>query len=122
MGSTACPVLRPTSRSYGKSDTAVRVWGGTRACFGLQRPVLWGSSMQQCALSSAVPGLVLFYRNMGCSDSLVQEALLQDRTLQGSGTAVSLLSDFIPVSSCSLSPFEQLMFLLAALGSWHVSN
>lgn len=91
--------------------------------FGVFRGLCCGAAAcRQCVLSSAVQGLLLFCRNTGCSDLLVQEVLLQDRALESSGTAVSLLSGYIPVSFCSRSPFEQLMFLLADLGSWHISN
>ena len=50
----------------------------------------------------------------------MQEVLLQDVALEGCGTAVSVLSVLIPVSSCSQSPSEQPMLVLAALGSWNV--
>lgn len=59
----------------------------------------------------------------GCLvDFVLREVFLQDRVLEGSGTVVSLLSNFIPVSSCSWSPLEQLILLLAALEFWHISN
>lgn len=55
-------------------------------------------------------------------DFILQEVFLQERVLEGSGMVVSLLSHLISISSCSWSPSEQLMFLLAALDFWHISN
>lgn len=82
----------------------------------------------QCALQGWCAGIATalefsFTGVQGCLvDFVLREVLLQDRVLEGSGTVVSLLSNFIPVSSCSWSPLEQLILLLAALEFWHISN
>lgn len=127
-----CLGLRPTSRSYGKSTVSdkpacrggMRCVPDSRAVFSGACPVLaMGLAAQQlCVCSVCTPRMVcwdchclgvLFYRCAGLFGRLRSVGSFPSGwVLEGSGIAVSLLSNFIPVSSCSWSPLERLILSL----------